>query len=75
MSISSESVNYLTLYSISLMVKKPRPSSLSKIINSLLEDVSSDNDERRDTSCLGGFCLIRMKIYVLIKYSSQECRT
>ncbi|KIR43743.1 tip120-family protein [Cryptococcus deuterogattii 99/473] len=37
---------------ISLMVKKPRPSSLSKIINSLLEDVSSDNDERRDTSCL-----------------------
>lgn len=37
---------------ISLMVKKPRPSSLSKVINSLLEDVSSDNDERRDTSCL-----------------------
>lgn len=68
-------MNCLTLHSISLMVKKPRPSSLSKIINSLLEDVSSDNDERRDTSCLGEFCPTLIKCLILIKHSSQERRT
>ncbi|WVN91012.1 uncharacterized protein L203_106258 [Cryptococcus depauperatus CBS 7841] len=37
---------------ISLMVKKPRPQSLTKIIQCLLNDISSTDDEKRDTSCL-----------------------
>ncbi|KAK8845507.1 hypothetical protein IAR55_006220 [Kwoniella newhampshirensis] len=37
---------------VALMVKKPRPQSLTDIVNSLLDGVSSNDEERRDISCL-----------------------
>ncbi|WVQ80275.1 hypothetical protein IAT38_002380 [Cryptococcus sp. DSM 104549] len=37
---------------IALMVKKARSQYLNQIIESLLNDISSKDDERRDTSCL-----------------------
>ncbi|WRT63736.1 uncharacterized protein IL334_000659 [Kwoniella shivajii] len=37
---------------IALMVRKPRPQVLTNIVNSLLDGVSSNDEERRDISCL-----------------------
>ncbi|ODN76121.1 hypothetical protein L202_06053 [Cryptococcus amylolentus CBS 6039] len=49
---SNQEVKSNAVTNIALVVKKARPTSLSKIISSLLEDVVSGNEERRDTSTL-----------------------
>ncbi|WVQ93760.1 hypothetical protein IAU59_000837 [Kwoniella sp. CBS 9459] len=37
---------------VALMVRRPRPANLTNIINSLLDGISSTDEERRDISCL-----------------------
>nr|XP_018266798.1 tip120-family protein [Kwoniella dejecticola CBS 10117]OBR88956.1 tip120-family protein [Kwoniella dejecticola CBS 10117] len=37
---------------ISLMVRRPRPNVITNIVNSLLDGVSSHDEEKRDISCL-----------------------
>ncbi|WWD22460.1 hypothetical protein CI109_106951 [Kwoniella shandongensis] len=37
---------------VALMAKKPRPQCLTSVVNSLLDGVSSSDEERRDISCL-----------------------
>ncbi|WVQ76239.1 hypothetical protein IAR50_005904 [Cryptococcus sp. DSM 104548] len=49
---SNQEVKSNAVTNIALIVKKARPTSLSKVISSLLDDVASSNDERRDTSTL-----------------------
>ncbi|OCF45173.1 tip120-family protein [Kwoniella heveanensis CBS 569] len=49
---SNAEVKSAAVSCIALMVRRPRPANLTSIINSLLDGISSNDEERRDISCL-----------------------
>ncbi|WWC85910.1 uncharacterized protein L201_000780 [Kwoniella dendrophila CBS 6074] len=49
---SNAEVKSAAVSCVALMARKPRPQVLTNMVNSLLEGVSSNNEERRDISCL-----------------------
>ncbi|WWC66659.1 uncharacterized protein I206_100563 [Kwoniella pini CBS 10737] len=52
LSDSNAEVKSASVSCIALMVRRPRQNVLSNIVNSLLDGVSSTDEERRDISCL-----------------------
>ncbi|WVF66132.1 hypothetical protein IAT40_000871 [Kwoniella sp. CBS 6097] len=52
LSDSNAEVKSAAVSCVAMMVRRPRPANLTSIINSLLDGISSTDEERRDISCL-----------------------